>query len=81
MLVITEARQLATDLRAVLGAPAADEWNRLHLLTLKDSLLARLPAIIARLEYCRDETNPDQQAQIRTLIDDLKAMQLRGVSP
>lgn len=77
-----EAQQLVTQLRAALVADAAtDEWNQIHLVSVKDNLLARVPAIIARLEQCRDETNPDQQAQIRTLIDDLKALQLRGVSP
>jgi len=85
MLVMTEAQQLATDLRAVLGAPAADEWNRLHLVTVKESLLVRVPEMRARLEHCRDDTaikatNPDHQAQIQALIDDLDALQAQATA-
>ena len=85
MLVITEAQQLATELRAALVAPAADVWNSLHLVTLRDSLLARVPAVLARLEHCRDDpqvwaTNPEHQAQIQTLIDDLNALKAQATA-
>ena len=85
MLVIAEAQQLATDLRAALVAPAADAWNSLHLLTLRDSLLARVPAMLARLEHCRDDpqggaTNPEHQAQIQALIDDLNALKAQATA-
>ena len=84
MFVITEAQQLATDLRAALVAPAADAWNSLHLVTLRDSLLARVPAVLARLEHCRDD--PQGGATSRAagpdpgMIDDLNALKARPYS-
>ena len=75
MLVTTEARQLLTQLRAALVAdPANDAWNQLHLVSVKDHLLAQLPVVRARLEQCRDDppcgaTHPDHQAEIQALED------------